>query len=471
MEDVQRLVAQLLQPTAPKDSFSFWTGEENPKNATPIPIETGSRLRLVARGTQWSRWSSGLKRIVEPYETDKPLRKIEDDLRPDDIENRPARDKVMDTRICESLIDSMQTGSSMSASLHPETYWRKASVSETSALFGHIVYPTNASNEMRSRKKGEIAYPEYQSYGAFFNSRREFFTNFSGMRNFLQSGGFKKTEESKEEFWIRLMPSQMQTQTQRQGQANLFPSLDLRVDINANTKKPSLASVRLVIREKELDLLLPGEAIDIRFLSESYVPSGEQIDPRISKFIQNSSLDILGEERLKTPTNLTILIPPHAIRRLIGPADDTTNNTDPPEVELDLVEYTFSSLEHRSSISGIASGLNMYYTVIEAGRTGGRREELRMVLPEPNATPNQNASPDSSAALERLHDTARNLIHSIKTVVKEETVPFARRPQLGVSRNPNVRSNILRSVHRRKQASIRSRLLERQSYLNQIKKS
>ena len=90
--------------------------------------------------------------------------------------------------------------------------------------------------------------------------------------------------------------------------------------------------------------------------------------------MQDSNLGIWGTERLRTPTEITLEIPLHAMRSHTLPAEEN-----PTPV---LAEYTFTNLEHHSELRipfrERDSRTDLTYTSIEAGKIGGRRDELAL---------------------------------------------------------------------------------------------
>lgn len=287
-------------------------------------------------------------------------------------------------------------------------HWADSSLCESSAVFGYILYPMLKALE--ARRTAHIAKGNIPD--DFLNSEQEFLTKLPGLRSFLQRSGLKDIKEG-EELRIRLFPDQ---EMGTEGQKNNFPDLDISLDINRRSEKVSLASSRLVFPEGEVDLLLPDEGTDIKFTSRSFVPLDKQLSPHISTFVANSNLNVFGQERLRTPTSLTISVPSHAIRPVSGTKDDATNKTIGTigsGIGADiLVNYTFARLEHLSSFSGKLSGASVQYTVIEAGKTGGKREELRMLMQAPTFA-SQAPRPARVAELGRFVEAARTLARDI----------------------------------------------------------
>lgn len=329
---------------------------------------------------------------------------------------KPTRGTLKDGSISEKIVKHMQDVPSMTQSANPSEHWADSSLCESSAVFGYILYPTLKALE--ARRTTHIA--KANNASDILNSQHEFLTKIPGLRSFLQHSRLADIEES-EEIRIRLFPDQ---ETETKCQQDVFPDLDISLDINRKSEKVSFASSRLVFPEGEVHLLLPDEGTDIRFLSRSFVPSGEHPSPRISTFIENSNLNVFGQDRLRTPTNLTISVPSHAIRPVFGTKDDAINKTCVPETGPDiLVNYTFARLEHRSSFSGRLFGGSVRYTVIEAGKTGGKREELRMVMQAP-ISGSQTPRPSRVAELRRFVEAARKLAHDISIAIANKDSPL-----------------------------------------------
>lgn len=329
---------------------------------------------------------------------------------------KPTRGTLKDGSISEKIVKHMQDVPLLTQSTSPNEHWADSSLCESSAVFGYILYPM--LNALETRRTTHIA--KANNANDILNSQHEFLTKIPGLRSFLQHSRLADIEES-EELRIRLFPDQ---ETGAKCQQNVFPDLDINLDINRTSEKVSFASSRLVFPEGEVHLLLPDEGTDIRFLSRSFVPSGEHPSPNISTFIENSNLNVFGQDRLRTPTNLTLSVPSHAIRPVFGTKGDAINNACGPETSPDiLVNYTFARLEHRSSFSGRISGGNVRYTVIEAGKTGGKREELRMVMEAPISA-SQTPCPSRVAELRRFVEAARKLAQDISIAITNKDSPL-----------------------------------------------
>lgn len=362
-----------------------------------MQIETGTALPLVSRSRRWIRWTDG---STSEMKADKNHGgQVEKD------ENANASTKstsgtLMDESISETTVKHMQDVPLM-------THWADSSLCETSAVFGYILYPMLKALE--ARRAAQIAKENIPD--DVLNTEQEFLTKLPGLRSFLQRSGLTDIEED-EQLRIKLFPGQ---EMGTEGKTNIFPDLDISLGINRRNEKVSLVSSRLVFPECEVNILLPDEGTDIKFKSRSFVSLSEESSPSISTFIEHSNLNVFGQERLRTPTSLTISIPSHAIRPVPRTKNDATNKTIGSGIGSDIpVNYTFARLEHRSSFSGKLSAASVRYTVIEAGKTGGKREELRMLMQAPIST-FQTPRPASVAELGHFVEAARTLAREIST--------------------------------------------------------
>lgn len=413
LDDVQRLLSQTLQPSAPKKSFSYWTGNPKLEDSVPSPIEIGKGLPLVARGTQWSRWTGGVSRKSGSTEGSK---REDRDEAMSNVTTRSVKNEVVFKRVRASLLDGLKNVHSETTELSSGDFWDTSSLSGASAVFGHVIYPLEKSKEML--KQGGI-----RDNRKDFDHRRDFLTTFPGILSFLRGSNIDRVE-SGEELRIRLIPSQNLGPREK---ASLFPILDICVNIIANPRSIRLAKVQLAIEEREYDLLLPAEATDIRFLADSHIFSGAQVDPRITDFLEASNLNVFGQERLKTPPQLTLSVPAHAIWNPQA-RDSRTKNTSTAihASSHQTIEYKFSSLEHQTFLSWPVPEGTMKYTVIEAGMAGGRREELRMVLKKDLASswdPSRVANKD----LWNFYNAARTVVSKLKDISFERQLVKARR--------------------------------------------
>lgn len=196
--------------------------------------------------------------------------------------------------------------------------------------------------------------------------------------------------------------------------AEPIPDLEIGLFINQSTRTMTLRRVRLLFETRQSDLVMPDLPADLRFATKLYASaniSTGSLSP-IDDFLERSNLNIWGTDRLKTPPNLTLAIPQYAIRNsLCGTPEDVNADAQVigPTSPL-YVDYTFAALEHRCNLSERRGDFKIEYYVIEAGRTGGRKEGLRL-------TGHPTAVQDPGRALSEI---ANGLIaNSVSTRVRE----------------------------------------------------
>lgn len=262
-------------------------------------------------------------------------------------------------------------------------HWVQDTECHDSVTFGQVLFPSNLAQgvaeglrdaKKKIKKKGRVArLIDTKSIGLKSSKQvRQFVPLVPGLAQFLESVG--PLEKSEEFLQVRLSPSSKNMSLPVPVKA--LPDLEMRILFDNENKATSIKDVRLVTK-KEKDFLQPQNTVDLRFIREQRVYANakdDDIDPRIISFVQNSNFNIWGTERLKTPLGLSLSIPAHAVQ--------PHNGFDPKSHDTLLVEYTSLGLEHRSSLTIPYQDSNSWpmltYTNIEAGRVGGRRDELAL---------------------------------------------------------------------------------------------
>lgn len=351
LEDVRRLILQALEPAALKETKIHMDRPPTEEKVILVPVEVGTALPLNERGTEWSRWRTGMNR-KSPSES---------------ALTRGRRSKNLTGTIASThqfLFRRVQKKESTARHIpgNSESCWDKDLRQKTSVVFGQVLYPAKSTASENNYHK--------------VKSGREFLTTIPGLREFLRDLPSQHMFRQ-EQLFIRLTPTRW---SGSQGNpTNDLPDLEIRISIDTENRTVGLHSVKLIVGETQSDVLLPDEATDLRFLAETHLPTGKQVDQRIRDFIEASNLNIWGQDRLKTPARLQLMIPPHALRSRIG-------NSKPvviPDSEIQ-VDYVFAGLSHQSFFRVPYPEFELEYSIIEAGRTGGRRDELRISLPEQN---------------------------------------------------------------------------------------
>ncbi len=372
--EAQRLIHQILKPASKQNLELAWSKGDGLSNASLAPVLVGSRLSLLDRNQQWSRWCSPL--IQNPTGE-----KEKDVAQPSASSAGLSTQGIHGKWALKAVKSFFETPDDTSYKLcnNIMPYWTPEIEYHDSIKFGQVLFPANKAgmladalerNRGRAMKRGHKIRSIYTKDIGSKSSRmpREFLPLVPGLVHSLESlGSFKKSEEFGQ---VRLSPSSKNLSLPVPVEA--LPDLEVRVFFDDEKKTIAIKDVRLV-NGKEMDFLLPEHIVDMRFARKRCVYArDDSIDPRIASFVQNSSFDIWGTERLKTPLGLSLSIPAFAIQSHGG--------FDPSSHETLLVDYTSFGLEHRCSLTmryqEPDSWPTLTYTSVEAGRIGGRRDEL-----------------------------------------------------------------------------------------------
>lgn len=362
MEDARRLIGQILRAAPTKDRKLLVPQIIKSSKDVLVPVDVGNGLSLTDRSQHWSRWCGRSVRAIDPKDQQKAstpaLNTFNDPLNQKTI--RPALKNFFATAVEKHEV-AEKTRPHWKSNV---TYW-------DSVTLGQVIFPAP-----RSKTEGVHAKPDSKKPGSqprLNQGHREFVTRVPGVVGLLENiglGNLATTTLNEEFLLIRLNPSIDNTVSVPFG---ALPDLEIRIAFDQISKTPTIRDVRLVLRA-ELDLLLLQNTMDLRFARRTCVYSrGGGLDPSIEQFIQDSHLDIRSGGRLRTPPGLTLSIPPHAL----GPILDGRSGDG---FEHEQVEYTFTGLEHRNDMvfpfhkSG--SWADLTYTIVEAGKLGGRRDEL-----------------------------------------------------------------------------------------------
>lgn len=335
-------------------------------------MDVGSGLTLVDRDQQWSRWSGPVIRQIDL--------ESEQDSHSDPL-NTLASPMSFQKETSKALYQFFPTPSDgIKSSEETSPHWMLERSYWDSATLGQVVFPTKVANERSVHVKAKsIGNKDYKIRGRLAECRREFITLVPGIVRSLEQLGLESLAfgmQSEEFLLIRLTPSFRNTALSFPFDA--LPDLEIQIAFDNDSQTTSVKDVRTIYKN-EFDFLLPQNTMDIRFARRTCVGSDlESLDPRILQFIQSSNLDIWGSDRLQTPTELALELPPHALRPHPTPSQRTQKRG--------LVDYTFTSLEHRSSLSipfrQAGSWSDLIYTSTEAGKIGGRSASLSLSHPK-----------------------------------------------------------------------------------------
>ena len=336
LDDARKLIFDTLKPAIPKATKCLLGQQKG--TYVPIPVETGSGLPLSERGTQWARLSADTMPKRQMYQRDA-------------IEKNPIPKEALATaaKYLNKILPVQKTSVKVQ-------YWGSTRTRDDALFLGRLLYPLN-SPLFASPKGSE-----------FLNSRHVLQTDIARLVKMLWHLNSKL--ESIERLRIRMNPIHG-IGSQNRSRADALPDLQLNFMINLEKQKVILEDIRLIVEDREADLLLPEFPMDMRFNAQCYVKAQEDIDPAIHKFIEASNLNIWGAQRLKTPSNLTLSIPVHAIS-----LESSYRRTGKTYID---VEFAFASIEHMVSLTRPVQGdipFQISYTTVEGGHAGGRRNEV-----------------------------------------------------------------------------------------------
>ena len=369
---------QILRPGCSHTTKLAWSKDNETSKAGLVPVHVGNKMSLLDRNQEWSRWCN-------PHNGNQVERKEKIDEVP--LSSLLATPETQAKKLHgASGVDAAKSFFAMPDDAiyknckPPASFWASEIEYHDSVTFGQILFPTKLASSIadaiRKSKNNTKAGGNIKPIGnreiglILMKQPREFVPLVPGLVHSL--GSFQSPKERDDFVEIRLSPSPKNLSLPVPVSA--LPDLEIRVSIDDESKATSIKDVRLVNR-LEKDFLQPHRIVDLRFIREQHVYAGnDDIDPCITAFVQNSELNLLGTERLKTPAGLSLSIPSLAVY----PHKDFA----PKNYDTLLVDYTSLGLEVRSSVTVPYQESNSWptltYTSIEAGRVGGRRDELSL---------------------------------------------------------------------------------------------
>ncbi|RMZ66435.1 respiratory complex assembly rmp1 [Pyrenophora seminiperda CCB06] len=143
----------------------------------------------------------------------------------------------------------------------------------------------------------------------------------------------------------------------------MFPSLRIQMRPGSGYKgaKPIFRKLTLSFQDRIHDVLLPNKAIDVRFARRgSLTLRKDHNDKNVQEWVEAVLANIQGGGRLTAPP-LSLEIPESVIP---GLPTDSQN--------LRLVNYDFSGIQFRQSVTGNLFGESISYSAVQAGRFGAK---------------------------------------------------------------------------------------------------
>ncbi|EKG17286.1 hypothetical protein MPH_05496 [Macrophomina phaseolina MS6] len=164
-----------------------------------------------------------------------------------------------------------------------------------------------------------------------------------------------------------------------------FPDLGLRLMVGKNGGRARFQGLGMTIRERNIDLLLPEKAVDVRFVRREVLWTRDALarSEDVRNYLAMINMNLGGGGAIRAPAELRLRIPAWAVK-------NSEKYSSLPSVETEhgkefVKEFIFTAVEHRQMVKFDLPGdkHRISYTSVEAGRVGGRRGELRLRLRKP----------------------------------------------------------------------------------------
>lgn len=366
LEDARRLLNVETNASISKSSGHILVELPIPPTASVIPVDFGDGIPLMARSTPWARFGNPSTRKSETgvEKNHPPIAKFTTSI----SESVEVLDQV--TEFLRGPEDKPIKGKLQMSSYE---YWEGKATRWSRVVLGQLAFPLQQARRMETKlkkPKPNISYRN-QTQNSVQRLQRIFGTTVPGITRVVEASTMSMLPT--ERLLIRMLPAS--SPTRPSAVLGRVPQLEIQINVHTKERTTTFAAARLVLSHHELDLLLPSHTTDVRFVRRlNLYADREQKNPRLIDFVNASNFDIWGSERLRTPNDLQISIPSCLI-------PGTEENEPLSDNGLLPIDYKFASLEHRSDLNLPLLGTNRpQYTTIEAGRLGGRRDELAINL-------------------------------------------------------------------------------------------
>ena len=335
LDDTRRLIAQVAEHYQQKrpDIQRF------PPEIVPVlvPVEVGSSLGFVAQPEKWFRWRTGEYGLKKGGTLEQLT--------------MPASQSLIIKDLAERFRTVWAAGES--------DHWDTEPKQLIQARFGSIVHSVEKLTWLEAELNEMADDPELRAnnINETFNKLRRFRRAFVGkVPNVVAAMNelAKDQPTLTNSILITLKP-----------EIEFHPLLELEISVNNGEQTTRLARADLVHDTRVVDLLLPVHPVDVRFASRTlFTAKPANFDPAILTFLSNSNLDVWGKDRLRTPQALVLDLP--------------TSGREKKVEENIQAKYSFSSLSVCSDLRGSFQSFPLTLSTVEAGKSGGHREELQL---------------------------------------------------------------------------------------------
>ena len=402
-EDAQRLLSVEPGANFGKPAGAVVLDLPMSPTASAIPVEFGESIPLTARSTSWARFGEASARQSMTSMVSKPSPTTK-------ASSTPLLNSIKNiNRVTDFLHEPELTAINQRLQTRSYRYWEMKATYWSRVMLGQSVFSSQQAHRIENKLRDPTADMKNRekTLENLRRLKRTFSTTVPGITRIVEAGTI--LNRSTERLMVRMVPGffpKLPSTSMLRA-----PQLEIQINIHAEEKKTTLAAARLVLSHDELDLLLPSHTTDVRFVRRiNLYADREEKDPQLKDFVDASKLDVWGSGRLRTPNRLQLSIPSCLIPDAEG--KDSFGDDD----GLVQINYIFASLEHRSDLNLPVLGTNRpQYTSIEAGRTGGRREELGIDLgPDTDSASEKDAKGNQHLVNERR---VRSLLEGTSSII------------------------------------------------------
>ncbi|KAL8933154.1 MAG: hypothetical protein Q9216_006501 [Gyalolechia sp. 2 TL-2023] len=387
--DAKVLLDQSLRPK--RDiATSVYFGGDKPTfaNLIAVPVEIGRSLPLPESGVSWARKS---QYSHESYNSDQDVK-------------HESKEHVFEktlTAIKQQLRVPDAWGNLRDRFGPDAEFWRSSPFREMSVSFGRLLYPLG---DITSKKKPDTLVNKIDGHHVFS-------TEVPGIRRTLELREVKILEV-RDQLCLRMNATHKSTENESEQQS--LPDIELRFRLVPEDQQTQLESVRLILEEKQADLLLPHEQADLRFATQTYLIAKDKIDPRILEFVKSIDLQKWEFNQPDRSQILTVGIP----QQVLFPDKDARQENHSEK----LIDYSLGNIERRSIAYGRPTQgrgeqqFQLSLATIDNGPIGGRRQEFRLF--EDRALEFVRKS-----AVKGLYVSAHRIIEDLRTESRRKIKP------------------------------------------------
>ncbi|CZR51415.1 uncharacterized protein PAC_01291 [Phialocephala subalpina] len=321
----------------------------------------------------WKRFAAPISK-EDPYIAKAPVeqeKSIEPDL--SSLPSTQTSTNEHPPKIWEPLIDAEKSESTL--------HWSTRLFTETSALMGTVLHSTTPYHTPLTPKSTPL-----NTLGLLHT----FNTKVPNLSRVLSKADAKKNSRPTKRLVLRFAPDpffpilksirKVKYPSSKKEvpigveALSAFPSIEMIFDIDPRTKEPKLYTVNAVIQEKKTDVMVPENAVDVRFQQKITSRLSRKFLKPIKSFLFRSQLSLAAKGKLDTPPSIILPISKHLCRdegfKILGLKGEVGDEQE--------IRYLFTGLEIHSTLVFNWKSFRVLYTSIEAGKAIGRRSELKI---------------------------------------------------------------------------------------------